>query len=275
MNLALWFASIGKKVLYVSLADQNWKDFVVRLGSIAFGISFSEAYSNIKEVYDNLVKITGSNLEVSVNTAGTVTVDQIIDHTIETGAEILMIDYDGCLGLDNTGRAFDDSMYNAFGDVYNKLTKLTVGNETGVGNGPQRLVFVLSQPKVSSWGNSTSTNLISLGDLAESSKKAQIIDGCINISRVSPYSCPHQLYDIRLTKARRGKVGTHATYYRNQARFIEIPQGLAEQLKMETEEHEYTDQQILAMAERYKQQEQNIQQSIKQEQKQRHDNPFT
>ena len=44
---------------------------------------------------------------------------------------------------------------------------------------------------------------------------------------------------------------------------------------METEDREYTDQQIQAMAERYKQSEQVVNQAIKQEQKQRQDNPFS
>lgn len=265
MNLALWFASIGRKTLYVSLADQTWKDFIVRLGSIAFGITFSESYRNIKEVYENLIKITKSNLEVSVNTAGTVTVDQIVDKVMNENFDIVFIDYDGVLGFDSSGRSAEDSsMYSAFGDVYNKLTKLSV-------NG--KLVFICSQPKVTSWNSGQNGGLISLSDLAESSKKGQIVDAVITISKISGPECPHQIFDIRFAKARRGKVGTHGCFIRNQARFIEIPRGLAEQLKSETEERTYTDQQIQAMSERYKQQEQHIQQSLKQEQQKR-ENPF-
>lgn len=262
MNLALWFASIGKKTLYVSLADQSWKDFIIRMGSIAFGITFAEAYSNIQDVYNNLTKITGSNLEVSINSAGTVTADQIVEKATNDGFEVIFVDYDGVLKTGD-GKSADDSMYNAFGDAYNKLTALSIAG---------KLVFICSQLKVTS---NQGGSLISLSDLAESSKKGQIVDAVIAMSKVSGPECPHQIFDIRFTKARRGRVGTHGTFIRNQARFIEIPRGLADQLKMETEDREYTDQQIQAMAERYKQSEQVVNQAIKQEQKQRQDNPFS
>ena len=262
MNLALWFASIGKKTLYVSLADQSWKDFIIRMGSIAFGITFAEAYSNIQEVYNNLTKITGSNLEVSINSAGTVTADQIVEKATNEGFEVIFVDYDGVLKTGD-GKNADDSMYNAFGDAYNKLTALSIAG---------KLVFICSQLKVTS---NQGGSLISLSDLAESSKKGQIVDAVIAMSKVSGPECPHQIFDIRFTKARRGRVGTHGTFIRNQARFIEIPRGLADQLKMETEDREYTDQQIQAMAERYKQSEQRTQQAIKQEQQRQQNNPFT
>ena len=262
MNLALWFASIGKKTLYTSLADMNLRDFVTRLGSIAFNISFSESFKNTKEVYENLTKITGSNLEISINSAGTVTADQIVEKAMNDNFEVIFVDYDGVLKTGD-GKTADDSMYNAFGDAYNKLTALSVNGK--------KLVFICSQLKVTS---NQGGNLITLSDLAESSKKGQIEDAVIAMSKISGPECPHQIFDIRFTKCRRGRVGTHGTFIRNQARFIEIPRGLAEQLKMETEDREYTDQQIQAMSERYKQSERVVNQAIKQEQK-RHDNPFT
>ena len=262
MNLALWFASIGKKTLYTSLADMNLRDFVTRLGSIAFNCSFAESFQNTKEIYENLTKITGSNLEISINSAGTVTADQIVEKAMNENFEIVFVDYDGVLKTGD-GKTTDDSMYNAFGDAYNKLTALSVNGK--------KLVFICSQLKVSS---NQGGSIISLSDLAESSKKGQIVDAVLGISKISGPECPHQLFDIRFTKCRRGRVGTHGTFIRNQARFIEIPRGLAEQLKMETEDREYTDQQIQAMAERYKQSEQVVNQAIKQEQK-RHDNPFS
>jgi archaellum biogenesis ATPase FlaH len=262
MNLALWFASIGKKTLYTSLADMNLRDFVTRLGSIAFNCSFAESFQNTKEIYENLTKITGSNLEISINSAGTVTADQIVEKAMNDNFDVVFVDYDGVLKTGD-GKSADESMYNAFGDAYNKLTALSVNGK--------KLVFICSQLKVTS---NQGGNLISLSDLAESSKKGQIVDAVIAMSKISGPDCPHQLFDIRFTKCRRGRVGTHGTFIRNQARFIEIPRGLAEQLKMETEDREYTDQQIQAMAERYKQSEQVVNQAIKQEQK-RHDNPFS
>ena len=268
MNLALWFASQKKKTLFVSLADTNWRDAIIRLGSIAFGITFAEASRNLKSVYENLTKITGDYLELSINSAGTVTADQIIEKVLADDIKILMVDYDGVIG----GISAEDGLYNSFGDVYNKFTQLTSGNNPG---NSSRLIFIMSQPKVNSWTSGQNGGLISLGDLSESSKKAQIVDNVLCISRINSYDCPHPLYDIRYQKCRRGNPNTRGYFYRNQARFVEIPKGLAEQLKMETEEREYTDQQIQAMAERYKQSEKMVQQAVKQEQQKRYDNPFT
>lgn len=259
MNLALWFASIGEKVLYVSLADQNTKDFVVRLGAIMGGLTFKQSYDNLLEVYNNLVKITGSNLEVSINSAGTVTAEQIVEKAINGNFSVVFCDYDGVLKID--GKSINDNTYMAFGDVYNQMTRLCLEN---------KLVFMLSQPKNSA---QYSGNIITMNDLSESSKKNQIADGIITLSRLNPPECPYQLFDARWVKIRRG-YPTKTTFIRIQARFIEIPRGLAEQLKMETEDRNYTEQQILAMAERYKQQERSIQQSVMQEQR-RHDNPFS
>jgi len=260
MNLALWFASIGKKTLYVSLADQSIRDCLVRLGSIAFGITFKESNENIQEVYNNLVKITGSNLDISINSAGTISVDQVINLTMTGGYKCLFLDYDGVLKVE--GKSADENSYNAFGDIYNALTVLPRNNI---------LTVVATQPKVSSYSQG---GIITMADLSESSKKCQVADCIVTISRISSNDSSLALFDARFVKNRRGSL-TKTTLIRNQARFIEIPRGLAEQLKMETEEVSYTDQQIQAMAERFKQQEQNIKQAIKQEQKQRHDNPFT
>ena len=262
MNLALYLSSQGLHCLYVSLADQNQKDMIIRASAIINGTRFYDAYANIKEAYESVVKVTGSNLDISINSAGTVTADEIVEKVLKDNIQCVFVDYDACLRMDSGKNS--DSMYNNFGDAYNTFTKLSMAG---------RLVFICSQPKVGSWQSGQNGGIISLGDLSDSSRKAHVADVVLTISKVSGEETPHNIFLIKLVKARRGK-NTQGYFYRNQARFIEIPKGLAEQLKMETEDREYTDQQILAMAERYKQQERTIQQSIKQEQK-RYDNPFS
>ncbi len=263
MNLALYLASQGLHCLYVSLADQNQRDMVIRASAIINGGPFAAGYANLREAYESVVKVTGSNLDISINSAGTVTATDIVERVLRDNVKCVFIDYDACLKMDSGKNS--DSMYNNFGDAYNELTKLSMA---GV------LVFICSQPKVGSWQAGQNGGIISLGDLSDSSRKAHIADVVLTISRISGEDTPHNIFLIKLVKARRGKT-IRGFFYRSQARFIEIPRGLAEQLRMDTGDQEYTDQQILAMAERYKQQEQNIQQSIKQEQKQRHDNPFS
>ena len=268
MNLALYFASQGLHCLYVSLADQNQRDMVIRASAIVNNNRFADGYANLREAYESVVRVTGSNLDISINAAGTVTADDIVQKVLASSSSpnpirCVFVDYDACLKMDNGKNS--DSMYNNFGDAYNEFTKLSMA---GV------LVFICSQPKVGSWQAGQNGGIISLGDLSDSSRKAHIADAVLTISRISGEDTPHNIFLIKLVKARRGKT-IRGFFYRSQARFIEIPKGLAEQLRMDTGDQEYTNQQIMAMAERYKQQEQNIQQSIKQEQKQRHDNPFS
>ena len=97
MSLALWMATHGEKVLYVSCADMNWKDFIVRLSSIAFGIKFSEAYKNLGACYDNLKKLVGNNLEISINAAGQVSAEDIVEKVMAENFSVAAIDYDACL----------------------------------------------------------------------------------------------------------------------------------------------------------------------------------
>lgn len=243
MNLACWMASNGEKVLYISCADMNWKDFIVRMASIAFGIPFADAYKNLPLAFEKLSELVKDNLEISINPAGKVSVDDIVDKAESGGFSVVFVDYDGVLA----GVTEGDSMYNTFGDVYNKLTKLSIGG---------KLVFVCSQPKVFKYHE-----LITLSDIGESSKKQQVADFIFTMSDPNP-DCPNHLYIGSLPKARRGRVGSKAYYIRIEARFIEIPKGLYEQLKAETEEKNYTEQEIRIMIDNFNKTYNNVQADI-------------
>ena len=67
---------------------------------------------------------------------------------------------------------------------------------------------------------------------------------------------------MQLPKARRGRVGARAYFIRIEARFIEIPKGLFEQLKTVTEERNYTESEIQDMIHRYNMQYQHVQQGL-------------
>jgi len=226
MNLACWMASHGEKVLYVSLADMNMKDFIVRMGSIAFGIPFANAYKNISGIYDNLKKMVGNNLEVSINAAGQVSADDIVEKVMAGNYSVVFVDYDGVI----KGVTEGDSMYNTFGEVYNTFTKLSMSG---------KLCIIASQPKVFAYDK-----LIGLADIGESSKKQQVVDAILTISNVNP-DCPNHLYIMQIPKARRGRVGSKAYVIRlSNGRFKEIPKGVYDQLRLEQEEKEYTEQEI-------------------------------
>lgn len=243
MNLALYMASQGEKVLYVSCADMNWKDFIVRMGSIAFGIPFADAYKNIKQVYEQLKNLVGNNLEISINAGGTVDGDDIVEKAMNDNYSVVFIDYDGVL----KGVSDGDSMYSTFGDLYNKLTKLSISG---------KLVFVASQPKIFSYDK-----IIGLADIGESSRKQQVVDLILTISNPN-IDCPNHLFVLSLPKARRGKSGTRCYVIRIEGRFIEIPKGIYDQLRQETEEKTYTEADIRLMIDRYNMQYSNIQKNL-------------
>ena len=245
MDLAYWMAVHGEHVLYVCLGDMSWLDFVTRISSIAFGVTFAEAEKNLMTMYNSLSQLLGDNLEISVNPAGVVTADEIVEKAEKDNFSVVIVDHDG-----NIARATEtDSMYNMYGDVYNKFTRLSLGG---------KLVICCSQAKVGSWGN-----IIGLESLSDSSRKTHNADWQMSISNVNP-DCPNHLYVATLPKARRANVGSKAYLIRIQGRFKEIPKGLYDQLRMETEPKNYTEAEIDTMIHNYNMQISRIQQRVNQ-----------
>lgn len=246
MNLALWMAAKGEKVLYACLGDMQMKDFLIRMGSIAFGLTFAQSHANLSEVYDRLKNIVKDNLEISINPAGVVTADEIVEKVLNEGFTVAIVDYDGNLA----GVSEGESMYNTYGDVYNTFTKL---NLAGV------LTIICAQPKIYSWNQ-----MINMSDIGESSKKQHAADWIWTISNPNP-DCPNHLYVMSLVKARRGNVGARAYCIRINARFIEIPRGLYENLRLETDEKNYTEQDIRQMIEAFNNQTRSIERNLQQQ----------
>lgn len=237
MNLALWFASHGERVLYVTLGDMRMRDFIIRGNSIALGESFARSNSDIGRAYNNIKNLVGDNLEISINQAGVVTADDIIEKTISGNFSVVFIDYDSNAKLDD-GASKDSNMYDTFGNFYNKLTKLNLLNI---------LTVVCAQPKIFAYGK-----IINLSDIGESSRKQHICDTIFTISAPNP-ECPNHLYVFGMKKCRRGNVGSTGYVIRlNNGRFIEIPRNVYEILKLETEEKDYTENDIKIMIENSK-----------------------
>jgi len=222
MNLALWMASQGEKVLFVCLGDNNMKDFIIRMGSIGLGISFAEAYQNLNMVYNSLRSVVGNNLEVSINPAGVVSADDIVEKAKSDNYSVVFIDYDSNI----KGACDGDSMYLSMGNIYNKFTELTLDG---------KLVFVCSQPKNGVW-----KDFIKLSDIGESSRKQHACDFCITISDLISNNINH-LYYMSLVKARRGEVGSGAYVIRVQGRFIEIPKAVYDNIASVDERMDYTE----------------------------------
>jgi hypothetical protein len=228
MNLALWMASQGERVLFICLGDNTMKDFIVRMGSIALGLSFAEAYKNLGLVYDNLRSIVGDNLQVSINPAGVISAEEIVEKVKADNPSVVFIDYDSNI----KGACEGDSMYLSMGNIYNKFTELTLDG---------KLVFVCSQPKNGVW-----KSFIGLKDIGESSRKQHACDFCITISDMYEDN-PNHIYKMALVKARRGEVGSSAYVIRIQGRFIEIPVDVYKMIGQTKEKMNYTERDIEEM----------------------------
>lgn len=250
MNLALYFASCGVKVLYVTLGDLIERDWIVRLGAIYTADTFANVYNNMENVFYNLKKVTGDNLEISINPSGKITSSEIVDYAMERDYQIIFVDYDANhAGVSDGTESNSTSMYSSLGQVYADYTRLTM-------NG--RLVFLMAQPKQVYWNG-----LIGLDGIGESKRKQETADFIITLSRTAP-DCPNPIFTAFVPKARRGRVGTKKYLIRIEANFYEIPRGVYEQLAQIKEEVRYTPQDIERMVMEYNKQQSGINQKVKQ-----------
>ena len=246
MSEALHMALNKHKVLYIALGDLNMRDFVVRLGAMYSGMSFADTTLNIGAVYDSMRKLLSEGyLEVSINPAGKVGGQDIVDYVTRRvdDFEVIMVDYDSNAKGAATS---DDSMYNSFGNLYEKLNELVLMN---------KLVFIGSQIKVAAWDK----EIVDMIDIGESSRKQHTADCIIGIGRVP--DCPNHVHAIKLSKNRRGEENVIAYAIRlSNARWKMIPRGVYEQLKQGREKIEYTEGQIDRMVSVYNAQFNKIQQ---------------
>ena len=250
MNLALYFASCGVKVLYVTLGDLVERDWIVRLGAIYANCSFAEAYNNMENIFYNLKKVTGDNLELSINPSGKVTSTEIVDYALERDFEVVVVDYDANhAGASDGTEDSGSSMYSNYGKIYSDYTRLSMKG---------RLVLMCAQAKQNYW-----SGLIGLDGIGESKRKQETADFIVTISRTAP-ECPNHVYTAYIPKARRGRVGTKKYLIRIEGTFFEIPFGVYQQLAQIKEEIRYTPQDIERMVMEYNKQQSGINQKVKQ-----------
>ena len=231
MSEALFFATHGYKTLYIALGDLNMKDLVIRTGAMFSGMSFADTQRQVGVVYNSMSQAVGDNLEISINPAGKVSADEIVEFVKSKGAyyDVVIIDYDS----NSKGVGEGDSMYNEFGKLYETINELVLLG---------KLVFIASQPKITAWQNS----VLEMSDIGESSRKQHTADMIIGIGREE--RCPNHLHTIKISKNRRGEEGAKAYTIRlNNGRWKEIPKGLYDQLKTDTEKKMYTESEIDSM----------------------------
>lgn len=208
MSEALGMASRGYKVLYISLGDNKMKDFIVRMSAIFTGDTFSSVHRNFLESYNQLNKVCGNNLEISINAANKVTAEDVVSLALAKKAEVVILDYDGNLKGVDVG----DNMYHTFGAVYATLNELVLAG---------KLLFIASQPVKAAWNS----RVIEMQDIGESARKQQTADMIIGIGR--EIDSPNHLHTFKISKSRRGEVDVMAYTIRlNNGRFKQIPKPL-------------------------------------------------
>lgn len=256
MHMASYMACTGNNVLYIALGDLSQKDFLTRIGAITLDMTFADAHRNLGAVYNTLRQMMGDNLEISISPAGVVSAEDIVEFVESSNKkyDVIFVDYDSNL----KGASEGDSMYQNYGKIYETLNKLVLSGY---------LLFICTQPKISAWDK----QVIDLQDIGESSRKQHSGDCILGIGR-EPNS-PNHLHTIKISKSRRGEVGSVIYNIRlDNGRFIEIPKGLYDNLKMVQEKRHYTSADINGMISQYNAQLNQINNQIQQNMNNRQNN---
>lgn len=233
-SMALNIAAQGKKVHYLALGDLSYLDIVTRMCAMYSGNTFGETRMNLFNIYSSLMSSIGKNLGMTVMSANVLDVEEYVEYMLQHKEyEVLFIDYDSNFKIEGS----DDSMYNAFGKIYGEITKLQKDN---------RLIFIASQSKVSSWNSPWG---IGLADIGESSRKQHTADFVLTISKTP--ECINQLGMMRLVKNRRGALDESAYIRLDNGHFRLIPKALHDTIKGFNERKYYTDNEIDQMISQY------------------------
>lgn len=189
MSESIEACKAGKKVFYLAAGDLVPSDFLIRMSAQVLHVPVSDVYLNPKHYIEETCKLLNHNFFFSCVPSQTVEASELVNYFMSRADEfdMFVVDYDTNIA---TGA---ESMYDAGGILYDELTKLSRH-----GNG--KLVFILSQPKITFYDN----DYIPLQGLAESSRKQQILDMQITIGKApkSAYSTGY----IAVVKNRRGKL---------------------------------------------------------------------
>lgn len=236
MNELGYMAMNGYNCLYFAMGDLTYKDQIIRLSSQTTGRSFKDVSNDLARVYNEMRSVYGSSIDFMISPAGTVTVEEFRDFLKSSPKQydVIAVDYDS-----NFKSNLDDgNMYLEYGNIYNVL--VDIAKEMNL------VVFCACQPKVGVWNNP----VIELSDVGESSRKQHSADICITRSRIPDN--PNNLGIFKIVKSRRGDVGSKIYSIRlSNGRFIELPKGVFDLLKEETEKKDYTEGEINMMIRQY------------------------
>ena len=194
-----------------------------------------------------MCQVVGDNLMMSTVPAGSTTIDDYIafidaedEKLVAQGKEKIkccIIDYDAGFAGSGASTSGDTSMYSAYGAIYDKLTELSIVRN--------KLVIILAQPKIAVYSNEE----IPLEMVGESSRKIQVAD--VVITRGKFIGNQNNLGIFTIVKNRHGDLNKVYSIRLMNGRFRDIPRGVYDLLKQETERKLYTDSDIDSMIHAY------------------------
>lgn len=195
------------RVYILCMGDMDQSDYVIRMGAILSGNDFYYASTHLMEMKNLLDSAFGRRLVLEIADPGEITVDDFAEKMDRFKPSVFMVDYDANfdvnLGSDGNG------MYTEFGDLYNKLVKITRKTDS--------LGFVAAQPMKPSW----SYEVINEDQVGESAKKIHTVDCCITAGVNTKSQIPIGYF--KMAKARRGDKGIEVPYIRlNNGRFYTL-----------------------------------------------------
>lgn len=192
MNEAVEACKQGKKVLYVAIGDLKRFDFITRICGMVMKVPMTTVAVGIKhwfketvETYPYLENLKIQFLSPDVYTAGDwYKINKNKGYLDDVN--VYFIDYD------TNFASAKDSMYAKGDEVYTMAYRLS--------QAPNTFVFMGSQPKIHHWNAES----LGLESASESSRKQQIIDYMITISKDQTVNGRNHVGTIRVPKNRRG-----------------------------------------------------------------------
>lgn len=246
MQECLNMCLMGKKCHYLCMGDMTEEDFIIRMSAQYLGIPFYEVKRNILQCYNELAKAIGDNLSISCIPASAMTVDDYIEEMKNKPYDVLFIDYDSQF----KSNVATESMYLTYGDIYAKLSELTVSYK--------KLVFILAQPMKAAW----SLPVIEMDQVGESARKIHAVDWCLTRARL-----PENLNGLgtsKIVKSRRGEEQVVDYNIRlSNGRFKSVPKSVFEKLAEIKDKQEFKEAEIDHFIESYYKINKEIQSDIK------------
>lgn len=247
MQECLNMVLMGKKCHYLCMGDMTESDFIIRMAAQYTGYPFYEAKRNIDRAYKELAKVIGDRLEITCIPASTITVDEYIDMVKDKDYDVCFCDYDSQF----KSNVATESMYLTYGDIYAKLSELTVQYH--------KLVFILAQPMKAAWA----LPIIEMDQVGESARKIHAVDWCMTRSRE-----PGNLNGLgisKIVKSRRGEEQVVDYNIRlNNGRFKSLPKAVYQDIKEIQDKRDFSEAEIDQMISNYIQARSSVTQQLNQ-----------